>query len=81
MRSPRDIKSLLIQAAGTSSSWNEVVKQAVESSWAPFRERVVSQIEVKEEMQSDQSMKINQVKDVVTRKKFCHCMVMGSTQQ
>lgn len=44
VRSPEEIKSLLLQAAGKSNSWNEFVKEAQNSAWVAFPERIINEV-------------------------------------
>lgn len=49
VRSPGDIKSLLLQAASGSVTWTEFVKKAEEAAWIAFLERIVGEARVTDE--------------------------------
>lgn len=67
MRSPGDIKSLLLQAASQSGTWGAFIKKAEDAAWVAFPERIINEIareESGEAIEANYPRKLN-------AKKYC----------
>ncbi|KAI5151821.1 hypothetical protein ENBRE01_2410 [Enteropsectra breve] len=77
VRSPGDIKSLLLQAAQNSPNWQSFVKSAEDAAWIAFPERIINECSI----ESDNSVeRINYKNTKMKSSRKLYCKLHGECQ-
>lgn len=85
VRSPGDIKSLLLQAASVRPTWAAFIKSAEDSAWIAFPERIVNEVNIEggSQQQDEEAEQAVSAVSINNNQLYCHLHGKGkhSTSQ